>query len=255
MVQVRRTLSKAGHPYFTFLSEGGCEYLKLYLEYRLRKGEEGKMDTNTPIITAKANTQDGAKVGETISSASISAMIRKSIRMAGFSWRPYVLRRYFDSRMMLAEADGLIIRDFRVFWMGHKGDIEHTYTLNKKLSSDIIEKMRQAYAESAEKHLSAIHFIGGSKDEASASRRKHFLHDAGYNDQEIALLGVPDLAQIRPEKLYELIKNKEKTPPLTIAKGVQKVVRIDQVEQLIAEGWEFLLALPDDEVLMQYGKM
>jgi hypothetical protein len=67
-------------------------------------------------------------------------MIRKSIRMAGFSWRPYVLRRYFDSRMMLAQADGLIIRDFRVFWMGHKGDIEHTYTLNKKLSSDIIEK-------------------------------------------------------------------------------------------------------------------
>ena len=32
MVVVRPELSKAGHQYFTFLSEEGCEYLKDYLE-------------------------------------------------------------------------------------------------------------------------------------------------------------------------------------------------------------------------------
>jgi hypothetical protein len=32
---------------------------------------------------------------------------------------------------MIAESDGLILRDYRSFWMGHKVDIEHTYTVNK----------------------------------------------------------------------------------------------------------------------------
>ena len=47
----------------------------------------------------------------------ISDFIRKAIRDAGFTWRPYVLRRYFDTRLMMAESDGLIIRDYRTFWM------------------------------------------------------------------------------------------------------------------------------------------
>ena len=37
---VRENLSKAGHQYTTFLSEEGCEYLKVYLEHRIAKGEE-----------------------------------------------------------------------------------------------------------------------------------------------------------------------------------------------------------------------
>ncbi|MBL7079282.1 site-specific integrase, partial [Candidatus Bathyarchaeota archaeon] len=35
-VVVRRELSKAGHQYLTFLSEEGCDYLKDYLETRMR---------------------------------------------------------------------------------------------------------------------------------------------------------------------------------------------------------------------------
>ena len=70
--------------------------------------------------------------------------IRRPIRRAGFKWRPYILRRYFHTRLMIAEMDGVIIRDFRVFWMGDRGGIEHTYTLNKRLPKDVREKMRSA---------------------------------------------------------------------------------------------------------------
>jgi pyruvate-formate lyase len=45
---------------------------------------------------------------------------------------------------MIAEMDGVIIRDFRVFWVGDRRDIEHTYTLNKQLPKDVREKMRSA---------------------------------------------------------------------------------------------------------------
>lgn len=45
---------------------------------------------------------------------------------------------------MIIEMDGVIIRDFRAFWMGHRGDIDHTYTRNKQLPKDVREKMRSA---------------------------------------------------------------------------------------------------------------
>ena len=79
--------------------------------------------------------------------------IRRPIRRAGFKWIPYVLPRYFGTRLMIAEMHGVIICEFRVFWMGYRGDIEHTCTLNKRLPEDVIEKMRSAYRKAFDKHL------------------------------------------------------------------------------------------------------
>src|SRR5438477_703897 len=49
IVRVRSELSKARHEYFTFLSEEACEYLKDYLEERLRSGEQ--LSRESPIVT------------------------------------------------------------------------------------------------------------------------------------------------------------------------------------------------------------
>jgi hypothetical protein len=49
MVIVRPSLSKAGHQYFSFLSAESCEYLKQYIEWRIRKGE--KVTSKSPVIT------------------------------------------------------------------------------------------------------------------------------------------------------------------------------------------------------------
>jgi hypothetical protein len=62
-----------------------------------------------------------------------------------------VLRSYFDTQLMLAESKGLMLRDYRQFWMWHKGDIENRYTTNKqRLPEDVIEDMREAYRKSQE---------------------------------------------------------------------------------------------------------
>ena len=93
---VRKELSKAGHQYLTFLGEEGCEYLKDYLELRLR--QEETLTKNSAIVTPKR------RMKQFIRATNIGDIIRNAIRKAGFSWRPYVLRSYFDTMLMLAES-------------------------------------------------------------------------------------------------------------------------------------------------------
>ena len=74
--------------------------------------------------------------------------IKEAISRAGFSWRPYVLRAYFDTNMIIAESRGKISHPYLQFMMGHKGDIEARYSTNKgRLPPDMIEDMRRCYSE------------------------------------------------------------------------------------------------------------
>lgn len=148
LVRVRQALSKARNDYFTFLSKEGCEYLKAYLEMRVRRGEQ--LTPDTAIIVPKTAKNSFIRTNN------IGDAIRSPVRRAGFPWRPYVLRSYFDTQMMMAEAKGWVIRDYRQFFMGHSGDIEAVYTLNKRmLPSDVVEQMREGYAK-AQKYLQTI---------------------------------------------------------------------------------------------------
>ncbi|MEM4405801.1 MAG: hypothetical protein QXT73_04630 [Candidatus Methanomethylicaceae archaeon] len=98
-------------------------------------------DTGIPVVRPK-----GARK-PFIRTTNIGDIIRAAMRKAGFPWRPYFLRSYFDTQLMLAESKGLIIRDYRQFFMGHKGDIENRYTTNKcRLPPDVVEDMRSSYA-------------------------------------------------------------------------------------------------------------
>ncbi|MDE1818662.1 MAG: hypothetical protein KGI19_08675 [Thaumarchaeota archaeon] len=68
-----------------------------------------------------------------------------------FKWRPYVLRAFFDTQLLIAESRGKIAHDFRVFFMGHKGSIEAKYTTNKSiLAKTLMDEMREAFRKSQE---------------------------------------------------------------------------------------------------------
>lgn len=149
-VIVRAPLSKAGHQYFNFMGEYGCQFLKLYFDTRLRKGEEFTPDS--PVISCKEGYQTAGLFPERgsrdrwITTYNINREIRGLIRSAGFDWRPYLLRHYHDSMLLLAESQGRIVKDFRGFFMGHRGDIEATYTLNHlRLPPAIMKSLRDSY--------------------------------------------------------------------------------------------------------------
>jgi len=238
-VVVRQNLSKAGHQYFTFLSEEGCSYLKDYLEERLREGEI--LTLNSPIITPKM------KMKPFIRSVNIGDLMREAIRKAGFQWRPYVLRSYFDTQLMLAESKGLVLRDYRQFWMGHKGDIEHRYTVNKrKLPESVIDDMRQSYEKSQE-FLQTSKSRETSEEKLRSSVRKQLLLVAGLSQEDLDKM---DVASMSDEELQSLIR--KKLLGLHAPNGAsQKVISVAEANNYLAKGWEYVAKISDNQVIIK----
>jgi hypothetical protein len=239
LVIVRKDLSKAGHQYFTFLSEEGCEYLKDYLEERMREGED--LTSVSPVITPKQRKKPF------IRTINIGDIMRGAIRQAGFRWRPYVLRCYFDTQLMLAESKGMVLRDYRQFWMGHKGDIENRYTTNKRrLPESVIADMRQAYERSQE-FLQTSKSKETSEEKLRGSVRKQLLLVAGLSQEDLDKL---DVSSMSDEELQSLIR--KKLLGLQVSNGgSQKVISVVEANDYLAKGWEYVAKISDNQVIIK----
>lgn len=240
LVTVRKVLSKAGHNYFVFLPTEGCEYLRTFLEWRMQKGEELKPES--PIIVALEH-KDKAHITE----PKVAYDIKTAITKAGFGWRPYVLRRYFEVRMMDAEHDRMILQEWRSFWMGHSGNIEATYSVNKGLPKDVIERIREAYAKAAEKHLVTIRNGSLTQDIIVKTFNTQFLQYAGYTEDELAKL---DLDALAPPQVQELVKKKQ-MESLGLNGNSQKLIKGDELEKYINEGWEYVTSFSNERVIIK----
>jgi hypothetical protein len=241
-VIVRRELSKAGHQYFSFLSEEACGYLRDYLEARIREGEEFSPDS--AVITPKQ------RIKPFIRSTNIGDVIRQSIRKAGFPWRPYVLRSYFDTHLMLAESKGLVLRDYKQFFMGHKGDIENRYTTNKqRLPEAVVEDMRAAYARS-EEFLQTRMKAETNEEKLRANFRKQLLLAVGFGQKEVDEI---DLLSMGDEELQSAVRNKFLRGQAPNG-SKQKVVSVGEANEYLAKGWEYVAKLSNSKVVIKMNQ-
>ena len=240
-VIIRERLSKTGRSYFTFLGQEGCRYLTSYLMERishLKKGEEFSADS--PVVTRKDRTKPFIRTN------SIGDSIRKSMRKVGLKESPYIWRSYFASRSMLAESKGLL-RDYRVFFMGHKGDIEHTYALHKIVPPDTVEAMRKAY-ESALQYLETM--PKASKDESAREIISFLLIDKGFSEEEIEKM---ELGEKSKAELVDILKKGPKAELKQNENHMQKVISIQDLPRALDEGWAFKATLPDGRAIVENG--
>ena len=124
-INVRPELSKTRQSYFTFLGNEGSEYLKEYLNLRIKDGE--RLTADSPVILP-VEKQLLDKKNRFLMTVLLLRRIKTTIVKAGFNWRPYIFLIYFGTNLDSAEAKGMISNPWRQFIMGHKGDIEETYT-------------------------------------------------------------------------------------------------------------------------------
>ena len=167
-VTIRPQISKAGHRYFTFLTSQGCSYLLGYLRGRAAAGE--KIGPDSPLACRKRTTCTQATDGqEFMTTKAVTLPIRAAIRSVTKA-RPYVLRAYFDTQLLMAESNGCMTHAYRQFFMGHTGDMEARYTTNKgRLTEQMIEDMRGAFARSE------VFLRAGDADDDAGQRREAFL--------------------------------------------------------------------------------
>ena len=254
-VNIREELSKSGKKYFSFLGQEGCMYLQNYLIERIRSGEA--ITPESALITA---AKLGFRGKQHITAVNVGDLMRNAIRNAGFTWRPYVLRAYFDSRLLLAQDERLIQRDYRSFFMGHTGDIEHRYTLNKgRLPEDLVESMRSAYEKST-KFLETEH-KGLSEDEVEKKFRTQLLLMAGFSEQEIQeknLLNMTaeEITKLAREKLFgmnrgDITQQIQKDKQELSGSHKQKVVSINVIEEYINNGFVVKMALGNDKAIVE----
>ncbi len=188
MVVVKQELSKTRNKYITFLTEEGCEYVLGYLQQRISRGEVLKPDSALIAVNfgrrlmgwRKLNPQSGQFLVTNAISSSIRGVIWPVIKM-----RPYALRAYFDTQLLLAESHGCMPHAYRQFFMGHKGDMESKYTTNKgRLPDQMIDDMRRSFAQSQI-------FLATRTDENSEHNKKEML--LGMWRQQAGMYGLdPD---------------------------------------------------------------
>ena len=252
MLIVRKNLSKARHQYFTFVPEQTITYIKDYLAKRVDQGE--KLGKDTPLLGFDPR---GLKKNNFLRTTLVTRDIKEAILKAGFNWRPYVLRAYFDTNMIIAESKGKISHPYLQFLMGHKGDIEARYSTNKGvLPPDMIEDMRNAY-KACEPFLTTLikpleesNIVKEAKIEALKSMAK-------------SLLGI-DLLEVKIAKEKELSKELTKDEELELYENElkklregkhnpQRIIYENELEKYLNEGWQFIATLPSQRILIRKG--
>jgi len=210
MVVVRSNLSKIKKKYFTFLSSEGCTYLKEYLEERLRKGEN--LTAESPVI---GHEKPRDAITPFVSSRKISEYIRRCMRKAGVWKRPYVLRAYAETQLIIAESKGKISHPYLQFIAGHKGDIESRYSMNKgRLLPEMIEDMRNSYQQcepflnTTTQLLEQSAIVKEAQKEALKSLAKNIL---GIDLLDVKIAKEKELGrELETEEEIELLENEIK---------------------------------------------
>jgi len=272
MVVVRSPLSKAKHRYFTFLTREGCEYLKAYLEMRLAGGEELARESAVIAVTpGYENTIYRDNDTGFIATKNVTREIREAMRPR-FKWRPYVLRAYFDTQLLLAENHGKTSHAYRQFFMGHKGGIEARYTTNKgRLPSDLIEDMRRSFIDCEEylttrptrreedPEVTTIRTMveSGVLDLSKTNVRTYLLKKLGIEDIAIRIAKMGSQGIEEDEAYVQIISGELGIQPMQIPVSKpkddddpKKIVSEEELERYLEDGWDVQTVLPSGKILI-----
>jgi len=249
MLLVRRGLSKARHQYFTFVPEQTITYMTDYLQRRVKAGE--RLSGNSPLLGFDPR---GLKKNKFLRTTLVTRDIKEAILKAGFSWRPYVLRACFDTNMIMAESNGKISHPYLQFMMGHKGDMEARYSTNKGVvPPEMIEDMRKAYMEcepfltTLSQPIERASVVKEAKIEALKSIAKSLL---GIDLVDVKIAKERELGkELTEEEEIQLFEDEMKK--LREQPDPQKIISEDELEEYLAEGWQFVSVLPSRKILVR----
>jgi integrase len=239
MIRVPAALSKTRVAYTTFGSSQLASSLLSYLAQRRERGE--KLTMASPVVGPAETrgiarqSQAAARFGEGfLTPKAIVEEIRGALRETvpkGVTWRPYVLRAYCSTRLMLAEGSGKISRDLREAILGHDGGVAARYNVGKRWGEDILKEARAAYKR-CENFLSST---GSPQNTAEEIQREAAV---------LLLTGLKGKTEADARRLVEGKTGPELADLLkSSVKPREQAVPVEDVKMLLDSGWEFVSPL------------
>jgi hypothetical protein len=210
----------------------------------------------------------GSRPSGHVTTKTITWEIRRAMRPR-FKWRPYVLRAYFDTQLMVAENHGRISHAYRQFFMGHKGDMEARYTTNKgRLPDDVREDMRRSFAlceeylstrlagEREDPELTTIRTMveSGVLDLSKPNVRQYLIRKLGLEDVEIRVAKMREDGLNEAEAYARVICERLGIEPMSLKAenhDPKKIIEEEELEAYLAEGWEIHTILPSGRILIR----
>jgi len=239
---------KTGLVYVTFIPSETVELLKQYFDKRRKAGEE--ITDSSPLIIDWIELRKTGRV-KGIQRKSLCLKITRAMRHSGIKMeenlttvvkkmRPYSLRKYFRSNLT-----GHMPNEYIEAMLGHTSGLEHVYGGTRDLDPATIERMREAYKN-------CLQYLQATRAEATEEQikkafKKELLLVAGYSNEDVEAMNLDEMSD---EELRSKIR--EKLLGMMANNGAkQRVVTVDDVDDYLAKGWEFVAALPKSKVIMR----
>ena len=259
VIRVPAHLSKTRVSYVTFGTQQLATALLAYLKSRKDRGEVLK--PSSPVI-ATAETRGiatrahkEARFGRGFLCTKVVEDELRTVLHAtvpeGVTWRPYVLRSYCSTRLLLAEGQGRISRDLREAILGHDGGVASRYNVGKRWGEELLAEARREYANAAE----FLETNAQSRVNVAAEFRRTLLAVAGLSEDEAAKHvndSNDELLAILRQKLTG--REASALPPTNgngNGHGVQKPVTLEEAETLLAQGWTYVANFGPNRVILQ----
>jgi hypothetical protein len=257
IIRVRADLSKTRRQYVTFGTEQLATALLAYLQARRASGE--KLSGTSPVLVpgtlrgVAVNSRGTSKFGRGfIATKNVVKEIQETLHESlptGVTWRPYVLRSYCSTRLLLAEGHGRISRDLREAILGHDGGIASRYNVGKRWGEELLTEARREYGNASE----FLETVTQTKTNVAAEFRRTLLEVSGLSEEEMA-----DHVNDSNEEILAILRSKllgrqaaALNPTNGNGHGNQKPVTLEDAERLLSEGWTFVANFGPDRVLLR----
>ena len=231
-VVVPGRLSRTSVEYHTFGTPELADAMVAYLAQRRSRGEV--LSPSSPVVAVDPQGA-GTKLrklakNEFVSTPVMMRSIREGLKTTLPNARTYVFRAYCSTQMVSARID----RDVREAILGHSLGVSGPYNLSKKLPPSVIEELRTEYA----KAIPPLESGRPKEDRTSALQSvvSALLRREGVDESKI----VDNLQdKVSPEELAKILRSRA-------ARAPERVVPIGGVEELLAQGWEYVSPLGQD---------
>ena len=259
VVRVPAEISKTRRQYITFGTEQLATTLLAYLNWRRDNGEP--LNELSPVVAPgplkgiAVQSRREARFGRGfIAMKNVVKEVQEILHASapkGVRWRPYVLRSYCSTRLLLAEGQGKISRDLREAILGHDGGIASRYNVGKRWGEELLAEARRQYANAAE----FLETSTQTRTNVAAEFRRTLLAVAGLTDEEAA-----QRMNDTNDEVLALLRNRLLEREAAMPKpsggngnghGRQKPVPLAEAERLLSEGWTFVANFGPDRILLQ----